>query len=120
VALGGRQRDLRWSAARPSQHAPDRNAHRARQVVGLIETARERSPRMQGHGDESIGSAQDVTTRSDRHRREGPGERPAVAVFERVDQLAQRSIVSAGTPRAGKGRRLGLTPCAQITLRVEG
>jgi hypothetical protein len=74
---------------------------------------------MQRDRDEGVRATQDISARANGECREGRRERPAVAVFERMDQRAQRTVVTAGTPRAGKGRRLGLTPRTQAAVRIE-
>lgn len=79
-----------------------------REVGGLVESAAQSPADVKGHRDHAIGVLQGVDAARAHAQRQGARQRTPPFVFERVDDLAERALVSAGVvdgvPAAVTGR----------------
>jgi hypothetical protein len=93
------QRRLGRTGAAPSECRPHRRAEVPRQIVGLIEAPLPGAPRMQGYGNDGVGLGQPFDACLCHQPRERPRQQPPLFVLERLDDSAQRAVVSTGASR---------------------
>ena len=84
--------------APPAQDASHRQSQMAREIVGLIESALNLARDAAERGRPHPPSWRDPLRRS-HHRRQARGEHAAPLVLERMNDVAQRAVVSARAPR---------------------
>jgi hypothetical protein len=82
-----------------AEPAPHRQSELAREIVSLVEAAAQPPPGMERHGDDSFRPAEHVGARFAQPRAERDCECATPLVFERVQKVAQRALVAAGTAR---------------------
>jgi hypothetical protein len=116
VAARGRQTGLWRAVTDATQHAPDRQAQLAREIVGLIEPALDRPERMERDRDDRIRAREQIAPGLAKKAAKRRGQRATALVFEGVDDLAERAVVPAGTAREREPR--GLTPAARAERTV--
>ena len=77
-----------------------RQTKAARELAGLIETARSLPPTMKRNRHHAVGIFKHLSAALPHHRRETGGKRTAPVVLERVNNLAQHSFILPDRPRA--------------------
>ena len=80
----------------PPQGPDDWQAKMPGEIVGLIESTPHPPPRVEWYRDDHIGVREDSGTGRPHHGRKRDGEAAAAFVLERVNDLAQRTLVAAG------------------------
>jgi len=91
---------LRTCVPATNEDIEHRQTKMARQLAGLIETARSFAPTMKGNRYNTIGIFKHLSAALPHHRRETGGKRTAPVVLERVNNLAQHSFILPDRPRA--------------------
>ena len=110
VAPGCREGRLGRPVADAAEHTPDGQARLAREVVGLIEPARERAKWVQRHRHHGIRVVQHRVASVAHEAAKRLGEQATLLKLERVHELPERAVVAAGT--AGDGVRWRPAPAA--------
>jgi hypothetical protein len=98
VSPPGRRREsgLRSRGADTPQHANDRRAKAASQVIGLIESPPDTAPGMEGYRHNRVHTGQDVRTRRPHHVRKRRGQPTPAVVLERMNDLPESTLIEPG------------------------
>lgn len=77
----------------------------AREIVSLIESALQASHRVQRDRDDAVRAAQDIASLCRREPPQGTSQASSSFVLEGMNHVAQGTLILAGCPRHGDGRR---------------
>ncbi len=112
-----RQRGLGRSRPHAAQEPPHRQAEAPGQVVRLVETPRQRPPRMERDGHHHVGCGQQVGAGAAQQYAQGIGQHALPSVLEGVNDLAERTVVAASRTHHAERRLVGLASRTGLVAR---
>ena len=100
LPLGGGEPRLRRSRAPAEERGHDWPTQMLRELDGLIESAPRTFPWMQGNWNNAVRIPQDVGARNFHQATQGPSQRTATVVLQRVNDVAECRVIIADSASA--------------------
>jgi hypothetical protein len=78
----------------------DRKVQPAREIVGLVEAAKQPPDRMQRHRHRHVRALEDLAAMAAHQRTKVSRQRSPAVILQRLDDRAQRAVVGSDCPRS--------------------